>query len=237
VASQLRPHIAGLDVLERVDPPCVFVANHASHLDTALLLTALPEAWRRRTAVAAAADYFFDVAWRGFSSALVFNTFPIERGRGSGATAPAVLLDEGWNVLVYPEGTRSADGWMGRFRYGAAYLALAASVPVVPVALRGTFAAMPRDRAWPARGRPPVRLRFGPAVRAGPGEEPRAFGDRIRASLARLMDEDASTWWEASRRAAEGTTPDPAGPPVARWRRIWAASAPPGQPASRRAWQ
>ncbi len=267
VGTQLRPRVAGLDVLDRVEPPCVFVANHASHLDTALLLTALPHEWRRRTAVAAAADYFFDVWWRGFGSALAFNTFPIERRRrASGmpgrrakavgpadqpstaafgdrqrelgaAGSPAEMLADGWNVLVYPEGTRSADGWMGRFRYGAAYLAVATGVPVVPVALRGTFAAMPRGRPWPRPGRPPVHVRIGAPLRSAAGEEPREFGDRIRGGVARLLDEDASTWWEAARRAAEGATPNPAGPPVARWRRVWAASEPPTEPARLRAWR
>ncbi len=61
----------------------IFVANHASHLDTPLILLSLPDEWRRRTAVAAAADYFFDTWWRAVGSAMVFNTFPIERRGGT----------------------------------------------------------------------------------------------------------------------------------------------------------
>ena len=62
--SQVRRHVEGLDVLSRIDGPVIFVANHASHLDTPLILLSLPDEWRRRTAVAAAADYFFDTWWR-----------------------------------------------------------------------------------------------------------------------------------------------------------------------------
>jgi 1-acyl-sn-glycerol-3-phosphate acyltransferase len=185
-----------------------------------LILCSLPVAWRRRTAVAAAADYFFDTWWRAAGSAIAFNTFPIERRGGSLSATPGDLLRERWNVVVYPEGTRSADGWMGRFRLGAAWLATEHGVPVVPVAIRGSFAAM-------RPGRVPVAVRFGAPVRPQPSDSPRTFAPRIHAALARLLDEDASTWWEASRRAASGETPDPAGPPVAPWRRVWANSEPP----------
>src|SRR5207253_11228969 len=48
-------------------------------------------------------------------------------------------------------------------------------IPVVPIALRGTFAAMPRGRSWPVKGRVPVSVRFGPALHAEPGEDFRSF--------------------------------------------------------------
>jgi hypothetical protein len=67
--SQVRVHAEGLDVLSRVAGPVIFVANHASHLDTPLILLSLPDEWRRKTAVAAAADYFFDTWWRAVGSA------------------------------------------------------------------------------------------------------------------------------------------------------------------------
>jgi 1-acyl-sn-glycerol-3-phosphate acyltransferase len=234
---EVRTAVHGLDVLTDLEPPVIFVANHASHLDTPLLLLALPDAWRRRTAVAAAADYFFDTWWRAVGSALVFNTFPIDRRSGSLAATPGRVLDAGWSVVVFPEGTRSPDGWLGHLRLGTAYLAAAHRVPVVPVGLRGTFAAMPRGRGWPAPGRPPVRVRFGPALQIGAGEPARAFAARLTAALAQLLDEDATTWWSAARRAADGTTPAPAGPQVARWRRIWASSAGPAGPARRTVWR
>jgi 1-acyl-sn-glycerol-3-phosphate acyltransferase len=53
------------------------VSNHSSHLDAPLVLCSLPDAWRERTAVGAAADYFFDVWWRASATALVFNAFPV----------------------------------------------------------------------------------------------------------------------------------------------------------------
>jgi 1-acyl-sn-glycerol-3-phosphate acyltransferase len=235
--STVSPSVAGLDVLTRLAPPVLFVANHTSHLDTPLILCSLPSAWRRRTAVAAAADYFFDTWWRASGSAMVFNTFPIERRGGALSQTPGDLLAEGWNVVVFPEGTRSVDGWAGRFKLGAAWLAVEHGVPVVPVGIRGSFAAMPRGRGWPRPGRLPVRVRFGPAIWPSEGEGPRDFAPRIREGVAQLLDEDATTWWEAAKRAAKGSTPDPGGPQVASWRRVWEQTAPPREGRKRRAWE
>jgi len=220
--SQVRTRVEGLDILARTEGPVIFVANHASHLDTPLILLSLPDEWRRRTAVAAAADYFFDTWWRAVGSALLFNTFPIDRRGGSLSATPGEVLADGWSLVIFPEGTRSQDGWVGRFRLGAAFLAKEYGVPVVPVAHRGTFAAMPRGQGWPSAGRRQLTIRFGEPLVAGPEESVRNFAPRIKDAVAALLDEDRSTWWEARRRAATGATPDPSGPDAAQWRRVWA---------------
>ena len=224
--SQVRTRVEGLDVLTGLDGPVIFVANHASHLDTPLVLLSLPAEWRRRTAVAAAADYFFDTWWRSVGSAIVFNAFPIDRRSGSMAASPGEVLDEGWNLVIYPEGTRTHDGWVGRFQAGAAFLAVRHKVPVVPIAIRGTFRAMPRGQNWPGRGRPRVTIRYGRPVTPAEGETPRTFAPRVRDGVAALLDEERSTWWEARRRVAAGATPEPTGPDVAPWRRVWEQTAP-----------
>jgi 1-acyl-sn-glycerol-3-phosphate acyltransferase len=221
--SEVQPIVHGADVLQRMGPRAVvFVANHSSHMDTPLILCSLPPDWRRRTAVAAAADYFFDTWWRATGSAVAFNTFPIERRGGTLSSTPGDLLGSGWNVVVFPEGTRSPDGWTRPFRLGAAYLAAQYGVPVVPIGIRGSYAAMPRGRGWPVPGRPPVTVRFGEPIRQRPDEGVRELGARVERAVAQLVDEDESTWWDATRRAATGTTPGTGGPDVAQWRRVWA---------------
>jgi 1-acyl-sn-glycerol-3-phosphate acyltransferase len=232
--SQVRTRVEGLDVLERIEGPVIFAANHASHLDTPLMLLSLPDEWRRRTAVAAAADYFFDTWWRAVGSSLIFNTFPIDRRGGTMATTPGEVLADGWSLVIFPEGTRSQDGWVGQFRMGAAFLAVEHGVPVVPVAHRGTYAAMPRGQNWPSRGRRQLTVRFGEPLVPGPEESVRDFAPRIRRAVAALLDEDSTTWWEARRRAAADATPDPSGPEAAQWRRIWAQSESPVADTGRR---
>jgi 1-acyl-sn-glycerol-3-phosphate acyltransferase len=227
VHAEVRLSVTGAERLHALgDEAVVLVMNHASHLDTAALLVALPPAVRARTVVAAAADYFFTSWWKAAGTALVFGTVPIERRGGAPTSTPLRLLQEGWNVVVYPEGTRSYDGWPARFKPGAAAMAMACGAPVVPVAVRGSYGAMPRGRSWPAPGRPPVRVLFGDPMRALPDERPVPFTKRVQAEVARLLDEDATDWWSSLRRAAEGERPALDGPPVASWRRTWASTRP-----------
>jgi 1-acyl-sn-glycerol-3-phosphate acyltransferase len=227
VWSQLTARVEGLDHLRDVRAPAVFVSNHSSHVDTPLILCSLPKRWRERTAVGAAADYFFDVWWRAATSALAFNTFPIERTGGPRSTETARrLLSEGWSLLVFPEGTRSKDGWLGPWRHGAARLAAEFGAPVVPVVVRGSFSAMPRGRGWPKPGRPPVSVRFGPAVHPEHGEDYHDLSRRMTAAVARVADEDASDWYRSLRRAADDQTPSLKGPEAPRWRRVWTSTAP-----------
>jgi len=236
--SQVRVRAEGLDVLDRIDGPVIFAANHASHLDTPLILLSLPDEWRRRTAVAAAADYFFDTWWRAVGSSLIFNTMPIDRRGGSLAATPGEVLADGWSLVIYPEGTRSKDGWMRSFRMGAAYLAVEHGVPVIPVAHRGTFAAMPKGASWPSRGRPQLTVRFGDPVAPAAGESVRDFAPRVHDAVARLLDEEQTDWYSSLRRAASDATPDPSGPPVAQWRRVWESTQSPDTEAGRiRAWR
>lgn len=217
--SQVSLDVHGLDLLADLDGPALVVANHSSHLDTAVLLSTLPRSRRRRTVVAAAADYFFDTWWRAAGTAFIFNTFPIDRGSGRMAT-PGDLLADGWSMLVYPEGTRSPDGYPARFKLGAAWLAVQHQVPVIPVGLRGTYAAMPRGSAWPVRGRPRVSVRYGTPLVPGPGETVRQLAPRISAAVHALLVEDATSWWQAQHPA---TTPAVV-PPVGSWRRTWEQS-------------
>jgi 1-acyl-sn-glycerol-3-phosphate acyltransferase len=227
VRRETTLHVDGLDVFDGLNGPVIVVANHSSHLDTALLLTTLPAEWQRRVAVGAAADYFFDAWWRAVGSALVFATFPIERSGVGLSDTPAKLLRDGWSLVIFPEGTRSPDGWTRRFRLGAAHLAVEHNVAVLPVAISGSFAAMPRGRGWPKPGRPEVHVRYGRPIAPAEGETVRELAARISAAVARLLDEDRSDWYAAARRAAAAETPPSSGPDVAKWRRVWATSAGP----------
>lgn len=186
---QTRVSVEGKEVFDSLSPPVVLMANHCSHLDTPLILLSLPASWRRRTAVAAAADYFFASRLMGTATALAFGTFPIERnGPGRSEGIASELLRTKHNVLVYPEGTRSPDGKMGPFRHGAARLSIEDGVTVVPVATIGTQFAMPKGSRWIRRGRPEVRVRFGEPIRPEPGDIGRTLSLRARNAIATLME-------------------------------------------------
>ena len=227
VWNETAPRVFGLDNLEGLEGPVLFVSNHTSHLDATLILTTLPRRWRERTATGAAADYFFDTWWKSIATALVYNAFPIDRsGRGRGTASARQMLADGWSLIVFPEGTRSPDGWVQRFRTGAARLAIEHRVPVVPIAIRGAFAAMPRGRSWPRPGRLPISVRYGEPILPREGDDHRALTQRMYQAVASLFDEDRSTWWEAQVRAARGDTPSLSGPAGPRWIRVWEAYRP-----------
>lgn len=238
VRRETSVHIEGLDVFNDLEGPVILVANHTSHLDTALLLTTLPPEWQRKVTVGAAADYFFDAWWRAIGSALVFATFPIERhGQGLSDT-PAKLIEAGWSIVMFPEGTRSPDGWTRRFRPGAAALARAHNIPVLPVAIIGSYAAMPRGRNWPKPGRPPVHVRYGRPIAPREDENTLAMNGRVSDAISALLDEDRTDWYAAQRRVAASETPTSAGPAVANWRRVWQSSAGPEARSDRpKAWR
>ena len=191
----LRRRTAGREIFDGLTPPVVFVANHSSHLDTPTILRAIPFQWRSRTAVAAAADYFYNSRWKANGVALLFNTVPLGRNGGgldNGATDHVDrLIEDGWNLLMFPEGTRSRDGKIGKVRSGAAVIAANHGVDMVPIYVSGTHDAMPPGRNWPKRRpgrlwsrRHKVMVRFGAPIRARPGEQReamaqvRAFWDR-----------------------------------------------------------
>jgi 1-acyl-sn-glycerol-3-phosphate acyltransferase len=216
------PAVLGEEILDLVEAPVIFVANHASHLDTPLLLSVLPLRFRHRTVVAAAADHFFDRRWKAHLWAGALNAIPIERHRVNRRSAElaAGLVDEGWNLVIFPEGGRSPDGWLQPFRGGAAYLAVRSGRPVVPVHLSGTWRLLPKGSRGLERGRTTVR--FGLPMAPDEGEDARRFGPRIEAALATMADEARTDWWTARRRAAAGTTPPATGPAASPWRRAWA---------------
>ena len=146
----------GKEKLEGVKGPVILVANHASHMDTPVILSALPRKLRKRTVVAAAADYFYRNRLVASLVSLIFNTVPIERHGGGGGVSKNgshldKLLDQGWSVLLYPEGTRSRGGGQGPLRRGAAVLAAAHHLTIVPIRVTGTAQAMPPGRLWPRR--------------------------------------------------------------------------------------
>ena len=145
----------GKEKLEGVKGPVILVANHASHMDTPVILSALPRKLRKRTVVAAAADYFYKNRIVASLVSLIFNTTPIERHGGGGMSKNGshldTLLDQGWSLLLYPEGTRSRGGMPGPLRRGAAVLAAAHHLTIVPIRVTGTAQAMPPGRLWPRR--------------------------------------------------------------------------------------
>lgn len=168
----------------------LFTGNHGSHLDIPLLRYALPGRLRRRLAIAAAADYFFEHRALRYLVAFAAAAFPFDRTHSPRAALTAVehQLSTGWSIALFPEGTRSRSGAIGGFRPGIGLIAAATGVPVVPYALIGAHAILPPGgRLRPGR----TVVRFGLPLRAEANEEPRAFAARLEAAVRALHDRSA----------------------------------------------
>ena len=226
VKGVANPDVVGLDRLHdlsRLDdpPPVIFAPNHHSHVDTALMIRAIPACWRRELVVAAAADYFFDQQWKAVLSALALNAIPIDRevtGRKSSDQFRDLMAD-GHSLLIYPEGGRSPDGWGQEFKGGAAYLSSRTGAPVVPVFIDGSGAIYGKGMKRPKPGR--TKVVFGAPLRPVDGENTRRFNARIEAAVTRLGDEALTDYWTATTRAARGASPKLTGPEYNGWRRQW----------------
>ena len=148
--------------------PFIVVSNHCSHIDTGLLLTALG-GHSETVHPLAAADYWYRCPVGAWLMNSLIGAIPIDRRTRNVWKAlglPAAVLRRGHSLIFYPEGTRSADGKLRRFRSSVGLLALASGVPVVPAHVAGTHHVLPKGRRLMRRY--PVQVRFGPAIRVEP---------------------------------------------------------------------
>jgi 1-acyl-sn-glycerol-3-phosphate acyltransferase len=180
-----RPEIVGLEHVPHRGP-VILAGNHISFADEIFT----PLAARRQVFYFAKAEYFTTPGVRGRAMAAFFRGMghvPVERADTRSAASVieigVELLGQGQALGIFPEGTRSPDGRLYKFRTGVARLALRSGAPVVPVALVGTREVQPPGtRRW---HRAPVCVHFG---------APMHFGDRAEEERsARVLREVTET--------------------------------------------
>ncbi len=157
----IEVEVSGLDVSgrDRLDPrtPCIYMPNHLSFLDGPLLEMLIPGAARVVLKKPVLRIPIVGMAMR-FVGFVPVDRKGEEGGKKSIAKAAAMMRDRGYSFLIFPEGTRSRDGKLQRFRRGGFFLALETGAPIVPVAIRGTFELMPKGQLYARRGK--VRVEF-----------------------------------------------------------------------------
>ena len=188
-----RRRTYGREILDSIDGPVIFAANHLSVADNPAVLLALPWSWRLRVATAASEEV---MRGRGrvqsFFAALISNGFQFSQTgsiRGSIAYC-GKLVRARWSLLFFPEGMRSDDGKLGPFKPGIGLLAASLGVPVVPVCLKGTDSVVAKGGSRPRRG--DIEVRFGPPVTIPPGMKYSVAAEVIREAVAALSEETAS---------------------------------------------
>lgn len=187
--AMAHPKVEGREWVRELERPVIFAANHSSHADTSLILHALTDRARDRTVVAAAADYWFKRPLLGNIVSLFLNTFPFSRTGGAQAQlhSSSQLLKSGWNLVLFPEGSRSPDGRIQEFKPGVGHLARETGTPVVPMHIRGAYQIMPRGQKLPLPG--PVRVRIGKPMALQPKEGSREFTARVEQAVRALATE------------------------------------------------
>ena len=202
-----HPMVEGREWVKELDRPVIFAANHSSHADTSLILHALTDTARDHTVVAAAADYWFKRPLLGNIVSLFLNTFPFSRTGGAQGQlhASSTLLKSGWNLVLFPEGSRSQDGRIHEFKPGVGHLANETRTPVVPVHIRGAQRIMPKGQKLPLPAS--ARVRIGKPMTVKAGEGSREFTARVEKAVRTLAEtpraeELQGSWierWRASK--------------------------------------
>ncbi|MGD9587446.1 MAG: AMP-binding protein [Pyrinomonadaceae bacterium] len=131
----------------------IVAPNHASHIDTGLVKRALGKEAAEQTVAVAAADYWFDTKYKRAYMNNFTTLVPIERTGSLRQSLRHVtqILNEGYNALIFPEGTRSTTGHIAEFKPVIGYLALNQKVGILPIYLWGTFEAYPKGMTIPAK--------------------------------------------------------------------------------------
>jgi long-chain acyl-CoA synthetase len=193
--------VRGKDKLKNLNGPALFVSNHITYFDHALILSALPGRFRRRFAIAqegerlrfwrrppAGTPWHRRLRWLAqyFLVIIIFNTFslPQKSGFRRSFAYAGETIDRGFNVLVFPEGTRTTNGRINPFKSGVGILASRLGVPVVPVRIEGLAKLKLSGRrgfAFPGT----VSVLFGEPVTYAPDEDP----TKITSELERRVRE------------------------------------------------
>ena len=188
--------------------PLLIVANHVTAFDVPLIQYALPGPMRRRIAVAMSGEMLYDF-WHfrnpnhgpkhgrfslfGPAAYLLvtalFNVFPLARRRDFLASFAHAgkAMDRGYNVLVFPEGTRSAEGDLATFRGGIGVLVKQSGAAVLPIGIRGLGELKTRQRGWFRSGT--IEVRVGRPMRFAPEETEARISIQLRDEVERLMGE------------------------------------------------
>jgi len=167
---------------------CLFVANHTSSADAPAVVGAIP----RRIAILGRKS-LFDIPVVGTAFRLA-KFVPVDREDRDAALASVKqaveYIREGFSFLVYPEGTRSPDGRLRRFKKGSFVIAIEAGIPIVPVACAGAHRIMRKNSLIVRPGK--VTVRFGMPIDASAYtvEQRDELAQRVHDAVAAELPED-----------------------------------------------
>jgi len=166
--------------------PFLLCPNHQSYLDPFLLASALPYSVMRQLFFVGASEFFTTALMRWL--ARLVNLVPVDPDSNlvRAMQAGAFGLRHGKVLVLFPEGERSIDGRVKKFKKGASILSTHLRVPIVPVALEGLFEVWPRGRS--VQGLARVSMRFGEPIPPPPTPPSAASFSETEAAYARAAE-------------------------------------------------
>jgi 1-acyl-sn-glycerol-3-phosphate acyltransferase len=185
--GRVKVKVEGLEKIS-TEGSYVFVSNHLSYMDTPVFLANIPVQFRFLAKLG-----LFQIPFLGWHLKRAGH-IPVPRGDARAAVktmsiAAQIVRERGISLLVFPEGGRSRDGSLGAFKEGAAYIAIQAGVPLVPVGVKGTREVLPFGSGHIQKGN--VTVRIGdpiPTDQASPRDRVRLTAE-LRHQILALQEE------------------------------------------------
>jgi 1-acyl-sn-glycerol-3-phosphate acyltransferase len=156
----LRLDVSGLERVQ-LERSYIFMPNHVSFLDGPMAFMLIPQPVR---VILKKEVFRLPVVGPGMR----FVEFvPVDRKGAKGGKvaierAARLMKEKGFSFLIFPEGTRSRDGQLQRFRRGGFFLALESGAPIVPISIKGTYEMMPKGNFFIRKDH--IRVTFHPVV-------------------------------------------------------------------------
>lgn len=196
-----RVRVKGLDKIAGLTGPALLISNHVTDVDAALIMSALPVRWRSRLAIAMSGEILRDwryppakISWffrmkrclTYLLTAALFNVFSLPKQSGFRRSFGyfGEAMDQGWSVLVFPEGEETKDGLLQPFKTGVGLLVSELNVPVIPIKLDGLFEIKQRRQYFIHPGS--VSVTFAEPIKFSSGENPQEITHRLESLLAGL---------------------------------------------------
>ena len=180
--------------LENVEPgkPYIFAANHQSQFDIFTLQGFLGRDFRWM-----AKKELFGIPLFGWGMRLA-GYIPVDRSGGRKAMKSldeaAQRIADGTSVIIFPEGTRSRDGEVHPFKAGGMILAIKSKVPLVPVAICGTFHVQPKSKLLARPGRVVIRIGKPIATEIYSTKQKQELADRLHAEVVAMKNAEMQSW-------------------------------------------
>lgn len=190
--------IGDFEEIHKNYPKLIIISNHASHLDATSIAAAIPFKYWLDVYIAAAKDYFFSNQLFTFFSKHCLGAIPIDRKEKKGEALDLCInlltnLENIW-LIIFPEGTRSPDGFIQEFKRGVSVFSERTLTPLLFIYIDGSSRLWPRGRPFAKSGK--LTLHVGPVHPPGPIEliyehyrdwvmtiNPKAFDEEELASL------------------------------------------------------